>query len=140
MSDVPVPTDHAKEFAHQYAKELDEYCALRMEELGVPSERIGASDHIHRITWCAFNPYETQGGSVSPDGRINVDSGITDDTLFPAGMALKDRIDSVIAHEFEEHRTGSHDEAIEAAPDTGLPISHAARELLRLQREQQRGR
>ncbi len=55
-------------------------------------------------------------------------------------MPVKDRIDAAIAHEFEEHRRGGHEGAIECAPDTELPISHVARAFLRLQREQQHGR
>src|SRR3954468_12541106 len=33
--------DHAEDFAHRYERDLDAYCALRMEELGVPAEMIG---------------------------------------------------------------------------------------------------
>ncbi len=41
-----------------------------MEELGIPLERIGSSDHDHGIAWAAFNPQERDGGGISPGGRI----------------------------------------------------------------------
>lgn len=115
-----------------------------MEELGIPKDQIGASDHIHRIPWCAFNPFERDGGGNAPEGRINVDAGVLDDGLleFPewAAARLRDRIDSAIAHEFEEARLGSHDGAIEFAPQTTLPITPEAREILRLMRDETRDR
>jgi hypothetical protein len=37
------PADHAEDFAHRYAEPLDWLAAIRMEELGIPSERIGSS-------------------------------------------------------------------------------------------------
>jgi hypothetical protein len=45
---------------------------------------------------------------------------------------LRDRLDSIIAHEFEEHRNGmSHVAALKAAPETDLRISERAREICR---------
>ena len=47
-------------------------------------------------------------------------------------MRLKDRIDAIIAHEYEELRAGgNHVEAIKAAAKTELPISDEARRLNR---------
>ncbi len=41
---VPVdPADHAEDFAHRYAVDLDWQATLRMEALGIPKERIGSS-------------------------------------------------------------------------------------------------
>jgi hypothetical protein len=31
--------DHAQDFARRYAQPLDQYCTLRMEELGVPDDK-----------------------------------------------------------------------------------------------------
>jgi hypothetical protein len=45
------------------------------------------------------------------------------------------RQDAIIAHEFEEGISGSHDAAVEHAPDTELTIKDEARRLLRAQRE-----
>ena len=69
------PADHAEDFAHRYAEPLDWLAAIRMEELGIPSERIGSSDHRLGLAGRAFNPYERDGGGISPGGKINVDSG-----------------------------------------------------------------
>jgi hypothetical protein len=45
---------------------------------------------------------------------------------------LRDRLDSIIAHEYEEHRHGmSHNAALKTAPRTGLPITERAREICR---------
>ena len=52
---------------------------------------------------------------------------------------LRDRIDAAIAHEFEEVKAeGSHDLAVENAPETALPINEKVRELLRAIREGER--
>lgn len=135
------PAEHARQFALAWADELDRYCALRMEELGIPPERIGSSDHLHGIAWAAFHPHEGVGGSVGAGGRINLDSGLLNPALMKRfGVAadrawrlasVRTRADAVIAHEFEEGNGRSHDEAIARAPTTALPISPAARNLAR---------
>ena len=70
------PAAHAIDFSKRYAEPLDQYVTVRMEDLGIPKDRIGSSDHDHGIDWCAFNPYEDTGGGVGTEGQINVDSGI----------------------------------------------------------------
>jgi hypothetical protein len=143
MSDQPPsdPADHAEDFALRWADWLDQYAALRMEELGIPSGRIGSSDHGHKIAWCAFNPYERDAGGIATGGRINVDSGVLNprwnaERIGQSASAIwekarqRDRIDTTIAHEDIE-RTGSHDDAVEHAPATDLPIGARARALLR---------
>ena len=60
------PADHAEDFAHRYAEPLDSLAAIRMEELGIPSEGIGSSDHRHGLAGREFNPYERDGGGISP--------------------------------------------------------------------------
>lgn len=151
MPDVPPidPADHAGDFANRYADRLDEYSAVRMEELGVPSDQIGASDYERGVPWRAFFPDEREAGGVSPGGLINVDSGVLNpDQLQHLGAEasdvwrharLRDRIDATIAHEFEEARLGTHEAAVEHAPDTDLPIRPAARELARKIRDAERG-
>ncbi len=67
------PADHAEDFAHRNFEPLDWQASLRMEELGIPKDRIGSSDHDHGIAWCAFNPYERDGGGIVTAGRINFD-------------------------------------------------------------------
>ena len=48
-----------------------------------------------------------------------------------AKSRLRDRIDAIIAHEDAESLTGDHDLAEAMAPDTALPITDGARQLLR---------
>jgi hypothetical protein len=140
-----VPADgaeHAVDFSRRWTDRLDEYCAIHMEELGIPPQRIGASDPRQGIAWCAFNPHEDTGGSISTGGRINVDSGVFDPDLMtkPYGRKaskvwamsrLRDRIDAVIAHELNEADHASHEAALKAAPTTTLPITDGARRILR---------
>jgi len=148
-----VPADsaeHAEDFGHRYADKLDWFAATRMEELGIPRDRIGSNDHDHGLAGAAFNPFERHGGGISPGQRLNLDSGIfNDDLMKPFGRkadkawkkaSVRTRADTCIAHEFEEGNGLSHDEAIERAPDTGLPITHAARELARVIRDGNRRR
>lgn len=144
------PADHAEDFAHRYAEPLDWLVGIQMEELGIPSNRIGANDHLHGLEGRAFNPYERDGGGVAPGG-INIDSGalnpdqITAEYGKKAGKLwaisrLRDRLDALIAHEDTEWRTGDHDEAVKTAPETELPITESAREILREMRKGWRGR
>ena len=135
---VQVPAEsaeHAVDFSHRWADKLDHYAAVRMEELGIPSQRIGSSDHDHGIAWCAFNPYERDGGGISTGGRINLDSGALNPDLLTekygkkagklwANSRYRDRQDALIAHEDEEYRTGDHQKALKAAPQTELPDRH----------------
>jgi hypothetical protein len=44
---------------------------------------------------------------------------------------LRDRIDAIIAHEWEENRHGTHEAALRAAARTELPVSDGARRILR---------
>src|ERR1700722_13241327 len=72
------PADHAEDFAHRYAEPLDWLAGIHMEELGIPNDRIGSNDHHRRLYGRAFNPFERDGGGISPGGRINLDSGSFD--------------------------------------------------------------
>jgi hypothetical protein len=136
------PAAHARDFAERYGKPLDEYVSVRMEELGVPEGRLGASDHNHGIEWCAFNPFEDTGGGVGAVGQVNVDSGVLNPDLMTkpygskagrlwATSRLRDRIDAIIAHEISEGDHTTHEAALKAAPLTDMPISQRAREILR---------
>lgn len=139
MVDQP-PADaaeHAREFSGRWAPELDRYCAVRMEALGVSSDIIGASDPEHDIPWAAFMPHDREGGNITTG--ITVNSGALNPDLLAEDQAgplwrkarLRDRIDAIIAHEWEEDQCGSHSEALTRAPETELPISNGARRLLR---------
>jgi hypothetical protein len=101
-------------------------------------QRIDAGIH-----WAAFHPHGTVGGSYAPAGRVIADSGVFNLDLLKKNYSeeasklfersrLRDRLDSIIAHEFEKHRNGmSHAAALNAAPKTDLPISDRAREICR---------
>jgi hypothetical protein len=75
------PADHAEDFAHRYAEQLDWQAAIRMEELGIPNDCIGSDDLGHGLRGRAFNPYERTGGANAPGGRVNADSGILNPEL-----------------------------------------------------------
>ena len=69
------PAAHPTDFAGRYSVALDQYTTIRTEELGVPRDRIGSSDHDHGIEWCSFNPHEDTGGGVGTRGQVNIGSG-----------------------------------------------------------------
>jgi hypothetical protein len=120
---------------------MDYHVAQRMIELGI--QMIGMPDRDAGIEWAAFHPHAKIGGSYAPDGRLIVDSGVFNLDLLRkdygdraamlfARSRLRDRLDSIIAHEYEEHRNGmSHEAALKAAPATDLPISDRARQICR---------
>jgi hypothetical protein len=45
--------------------------------------------------------------------------------------SLRDRIDAIIAHEWEESKTSDHAAALKATPKTDLRITERARQILR---------
>ncbi len=51
------PADHAEDFAHRWRDKLEEYCAVRMEALGIPEDNIGEPNYEGDGRWRAFNPY-----------------------------------------------------------------------------------
>ena len=72
-----------------------------------------------------------------------VDSGVFNPDLMAgkpgekqwATDRLRNRLDAVIAHEYEEARLGGiHAAALKHGPDTALPIREGARKLLRAMR------
>ncbi len=146
------PADHAEDFSHRYAEPLDWQAGIHMEEHGIPNERIGSNDHARNLVGRAFNPYERTGGGISPGGRINLDSGslnpelLTEDYGKNAGelwarLRLRHRWEALEAHEDAEWRMGGdHDAAVRVAPETELPISDKAREILREMRKGWKGR
>jgi hypothetical protein len=135
------PAAHARDFSERYAEPLNYHVENRMMELGIHPDRIGCPDPVRGGRWAAFHPTGTQGGHNRPEGNLNADSGLFDLDLLSKDYGkeaarlfgksgLRDRLDAIIAHEFEEHRPGrSHVEALAQAPKTELPISERAREL-----------
>jgi hypothetical protein len=139
-----VPADpalHALDFSRRYADDIDLAVSQRMMDLGIPEDRIGMPDRDAGIRWAAFYPHGTEGGNNSPGGNLIVDSGLFNFDLLKkdygeeaakrfADSDVTSRLDSIIAHEYEEHRHGgSHVEALKHAPRTELPITDRAREI-----------
>jgi hypothetical protein len=145
MTDTPPtdPADHARDFAIRWADRLEIYAGVRMEELGIPSGMIGSSDYKRGVAWRAFYPHEIDGGGVAPGGRISVDSGVLNPELHPvkewADANLRHRFDAAIAHEYEEAMGGSHEYAVEYAPETDLPVGGEVRKTLRAIRLSEQG-
>ena len=73
------PADHAEDFAHRYAFPLDQYCALRMQELGIPEHLFGAPDFEGDGKWKAFIAHERMGGNIT--SGITVNSGVLNSDL-----------------------------------------------------------
>jgi hypothetical protein len=48
-----------------------------------------------------------------------------------AKARLRDRIDAIITHEYEEDRLGSHEASLKHGGNTKLPVSDGARRILR---------
>lgn len=131
------PAEQAEDFARRYARELDQYCALRMQELGIPEPLLGAPDFETDGKWRAFIAHNRTGGRLTTG--ITVNSGCLNPGLLVgkpgarvfARARLRDRIDAIIAHEFEEDRLGSHEASLRHAMRTALPIGDGARQILR---------
>ncbi len=145
------PAQHAVWSAHEWADVAETYVQKRMRRLGIPEQQIGVRRRERNYRRAAFVPGERDGGGITPDG-INVDSGVLNPELNAEEIGrhaaalwekarLRDRIDAVIAHEYEESITGTHKGAEIRAPDTALPISDHARRIFRTiaDRENQRG-
>jgi hypothetical protein len=133
----PDPADHAADFAHRYACDLDAHCAVRMEELGLPDRLHGTGDLEGDGRWTAFIARDRQGGSLLEG--IAVNSGCLNPQLLKgkpgervyAWASLRDRIDAIIAHEFEEDRLGTHEAALKHGSKTELPVTDGARRILK---------
>jgi hypothetical protein len=139
-----VPFDaglHARDFAQRYAEPIESMIRRRMRSLGIPEKSVGHPDIMHGIEDAAFHSRYRDAGGVSPDGRIIIGSGVfnperMDATGPNASLAwskarLSDRLNAAIAHEYEEGKSQSHQEAVEDAPESELPIGGRTRKLLR---------
>jgi hypothetical protein len=133
---------HATDFATRNADALERIVRQRMCDVGVPDHLIGDIP-LGGGARRAFLPQEGTGGGVTIGRGINVDSGVFNPQLLgdpAAGGAarawsrarLRDRIDAVIAHEYEECLRGNDAAARQHAPTTSLRISDEARVILRL--------
>jgi hypothetical protein len=139
MSEKPPrdPAEHAEQFAREWRDKLEEYCSVPMQELGIPDNMNGQPDYDGDGKWHAFDPAGRTGGSNTTG--VVIDSGVLNPEvlrgekgarLWPR-IRLRDRIDAIIPHEYEELRLGAHAGALKAAAKTKLPISKQARRLCR---------
>ena len=135
------PSLHARQFAIEYADNLEHYVEGRMHTLDNSGEQMGLPDLSRRRPWAVFHPKGMTGGSVIAE-KITVNSGVLNPELFTEGYGpeigntwaksrLRDRIDAVIAHEVAESETGTHEGAEALAALTRLPVSEGARRILR---------
>jgi hypothetical protein len=137
------PADHAQDFSRRYAEDRDIVAGQAMMDLGIPDNQMGARDHTRHSEIHSFFPGDREGGTVSVAGQITLDSGLMNPDLLAVGYdeaaqtawqrtRIGDRAQAIIAHELAEHEYGGdHELALIAGPETKLPISHAARELLK---------
>ena len=116
----------------------ERYVRRRNRELGIPKHMNGEPDYERDGRWRAFNPRGMTGGNNTTG--VSVDSGVLNPDLLKGQkggriwpkMRLKDRIDAIISHEYEELMAGGdHAGAIRNAAKTGLAISDEARRLNR---------
>jgi hypothetical protein len=135
------PAAHAAEFAARNVDAFEAIIQQRMRDVGVPDRLIGDMP-LGGGTRRAFHPQAEDGGGVTVGSGINVDSGVLNPNLLGDPTAtvaarlwsrarLRDRIDAVIAHEYEECVRGTDLAARQHAPTTTLRISDEARAILR---------
>lgn len=147
----PDPIEHARDFSRRHAEELDIVAGQAMLDLGIANDLMGARDPDRNREHHCFFPDDDTGGGVSPAGQITLDSGLMNPELLANAYdedaqrawrrtRIADRAQAIIAHELAEHEYGDHELALIAGPETTLPISHAARALLRRMERGWRGR
>jgi hypothetical protein len=138
--------EHASQVAREWEDVAESYVQKRMRELGIPEVQIGAPDYDRGGDRRAFLPDEMVGGTNGTGRRLFVDSGVLNPTLnaqkngmeatkIRAKARLRDRIDAVVTHAHLEGQGVSHDEVVERAAGTSLPITENARKILRAQAE-----
>ncbi len=129
---------HASQVAQEWEDVAEGYVRRRIKELGISDNQIGQPDYGGDGRWRAFDPYTKTGGSNTTGVVVN--SGVLNPELLKGKqggriwpkMRLEDRIDAIIAHEYEELRAGGrHVVALMAAAKTELPVSAEARRLNR---------
>jgi hypothetical protein len=148
----PDPADHAEDFAHRYAYDLEIVVGQTMIDLGLTNHQMGERDHQRGSRHYCFFPQDGQGGTVSHVGQVTLDSGLMNPELLTENYdeatrrlwqhtRISDRAQAIIAHEIAEHEyNGDHELALIAGPETTLPISSAAKELLKQMERGWRGR
>ncbi len=80
----PDPADHAEDFSHRYAEDLDIVAGQAMIDVGIPDRQMGAGDPDRLGERFSFHPGDRIGGSYGPVGQITVDSGVMNPHLLDA--------------------------------------------------------
>ncbi len=142
--------DHGEDFSRRYAEDLDILAGQAMLDLKLTDHQMGARDATRNREHHTFFPGDGEGGTVSPSGQVTLDSGLMNPDLLAnydeatrtlwKRTRIKDRAQAIIVHELAEHEYKDHELALIAGPETELPISHPARELLRQMERGWRGR
>ena len=131
------PAEHAVQSAREWSDVAGTYVKRRMKELGILDDMIGAGDAYRGIPPRAFVAEERTGGYITTG--ITVNSGVLNPDLLKGGKGgrlwpkarLRDRIDAIIAHEWEKSKTVDHVAALKAAAKTDLPVTDGARRILK---------
>jgi hypothetical protein len=138
LSAVPSdPAIHAQRVAREWEDVAESYVKRRMKEQGIPHDMIGAGDAYRGIPPRAFVADERTGGSITTG--ITINSGCLNPDLLKGGKGGRlwpkarpqDRIDAIIAHEWEESKTVDHVAALKAGAKTELPVTEGARRILK---------
>jgi hypothetical protein len=130
--------EHASQVAQEWRDVADRYVERRNRELGIPDQMNGQPDYAGDGRWHHFDPFGREGGTNTTGVVVNsavlnpeLLKGEKGGRIWPK-LRLRDRIDAIIAHEYEELRAGGkHAKAVKNAAKTDLPISAEARRLNR---------
>jgi hypothetical protein len=137
------PAEHAQDFSRRYADDLDIVAGQAMLDLGLTNHQMGARDPDRMSEHHCLFPEDREGGTVSVAGLVTLDPGLMNPDLLTQNYdeatrkhwqrtRIGDRAQAIIAHELAEAEYNhDHELAWLAGPDTKLPISREARELLR---------
>ena len=137
------PSLHAKEVAREWEDVAESYIQERMHSSASPiTKSARRPDYQRGGVRRVFLADETIGGSYGTGRRLFVDSGVLNPKLNAevigseaskvwAKARLHDRIEAVIVHGHLEAQGIPHDEVVERAADTNLPISENAQRILR---------
>ena len=113
--------EHASQVAREWEDVAESYVRKRMRELGIPEGQIGAGLRPGRCACARSCPMRwlagptVQGGDYSwtaacSNPTLNARDNGPEATKVWAKSRLRDRIDSVVAHEHLEGQGVSHDE------------------------------
>jgi hypothetical protein len=77
------PSDTAEQYTHTGRDRTEQYCTIRMAELGIPIDKNGAPDFDHDRMWRAFDSDGRSGGNITSGVYLN--SGVLSPDLLKGG-------------------------------------------------------